>query len=473
MVDCVDILRSITKSCGDNVGGVNKRVWITQLQQIESYTYDSLGYVNSITTKEVGTTNYGYELKKVISKKGSHSGNVEAIENVNVDVFKHTAILKAYATTPEQRDSLVSLYGASKVVVFFETDNGEIEIYGLENGLYATALTGNTGEQMQDDTAFTFTLSGLQTSLPKYFLYGGSLHTSIAYLDNIGLTPIQSYSFSAKFSSVSSLDLTGCFLDSIGNNCATLINWGDGTIDSNLTHTYSISGDYVVSVACSDAFEITISNNSINEFYYAISIGLQNLYLSDTQIVDFNPSIALPIGLQILNLGSNQIVNFNPSIALPIGLQYLELGGNQIVDFNPSIALPIGLQNLYLSENQIVDFNPSIALPSGLQRLDLSVNQIVDFNPSIALPIGLQRLGLSVNQIVDFNPSIALPIGLQYLYLGDNQMTIAGYTASETWANAQPSFTSSCNIYFNDNIDSVSGTDLETILISKNCTIIV
>ena len=190
LLDCVDILRSITKSCGDNVGGVNKRVWITQLQQIERYTFDSLGYVNSITTKEIGATNYGYELKKVISKKGSHSGNVEAIENVNVDVFKHTAILKAYATTPEQRDSLVSLYGASKVVVFFETDNGEIEIYGLENGLYATALTGNTGEQMQDDTAFTFTLSGLQTSLPKYFLYGGSLATSIAYLDEIGLNPI-------------------------------------------------------------------------------------------------------------------------------------------------------------------------------------------------------------------------------------------------------------------------------------------
>jgi len=30
----------------------------------------------------------------------------------------------------------------------------------------------------------------LQTSLPKYFLYGGTLATSIAYLDNIGLTPI-------------------------------------------------------------------------------------------------------------------------------------------------------------------------------------------------------------------------------------------------------------------------------------------
>jgi len=474
MVDCVDILRSITKSCGDNVGGVNKRVWITQLQQIENYTFDSLGYVNSLVTKENGNTNYPYELKKVISKKGSHSGNVEAIENVNIDVFKHTAILKAYATTPEQRDSLVSLYGASKVVVFFETDNGEIEIYGLENGLYATALTGNTGEQMQDDTAFTFTLSGLQTSLPKYFLYGGSLATSIAYLDNIGLNPIyviQEYSFSAKFSAVSSLDLTSCFLDSNGNDCATLINWGDGTIDSNLTHTYSISGDYVVSVACSDAFEITISKKSINEFYYAISIGLQNLYLTTNQIVDFNPSIALPIGLQKLGLGENQIVDFNPSIALPIGLQNLGLSSNQIVDFNPSIALPIGLQELGLGGNQIVDFNPSIALPIGLQKLGLGENQIVDFNPSIALPIGLQSLYLSGNQIVDFNPSIALPIGLQELGLGGNQMTIAGYTASETWANAQPSFTSSCNVYFTNNIDSVSGTDLETILISKNCTV--
>jgi len=429
MVDCVDILRSITKSCGDNVGGVNKRVWITQLQQIENYTFDSLGYVNSLVTKENGNTNYPYELKKVISKKGSHSGNVEAIENVNIDVFKHTAILKAYATTPEQRDSLVSLYGASKVVVFFETDNGDIEIYGLENGLYATALTGNTGEQMQDDTAFTFTLSGLQTSLPKYFLYGGTLATSIAYLDNIGIEPstIQSYSFSAKFSSVSLLDLTSCFLDSIGNDCATLINWGDGTIDSNLTHTYSISGDYVISVVCEDAFEINLKSRNITESYYALPIGLQNLGLGDNQIVDFNPSIALPIGLQNLDLGGNQIVDFNPSIALPIGLQNLDLGGNQIVDFNPSIALPIGLQELYLTSNQIVDFNPSIALP-----------------------IGLQNLGLS-----------------------GNQMTIAGYTASETWANAQPSFISSCNVYFTNNIDSVSGTDLETILISKNCTIIV
>ena len=284
------------------------------------------------------------------------------------------------------------------------------------------------------------------TSLGEEYASSQSPNLVLAYINAL----IQNYSFSAKFSAVSSLDLTSCFLDSNGNDCATLINWGDGTIDSNLTHTYSISGDYVISVVCEDAVSINVNGKSIIEFNYA-----------------------LPSGLQSLDLSNNQIVDFNPNIPLPIGLQFLVLNSNQIVDFNPSIALPSGLQGLDLSGNQIVDFNPSIALPIGLQELDLGGNHIVDFNPSIALPIGLQSLGLVGNQIVDFNPAIVLPTSLNILNLYSNQMTIAGYTASETWANAQPSFTSSCNVYFTNNIDSVSGTDLETILISKNCTVIV
>jgi len=229
-----------------------------------------------------------------------------------------------------------------------------------------------------------------KTSQGAIVTYASSQSPNLTLAETI--YSIQSYSFSAKFSAVSSLDLTSCFLDSNGNDCATLINWGDGTIDSNLTHTYSISGDYVVSIVCEDAFEINLKSRNITESYYALPIGLQNLGLGNNQIVDFNPSIALPIGLQNLDLGENQIVDFNPSIALPIGLQNLGLGENQIVDFNPSIALPIGLQYLGLTSNQIVDFNPSIALPIGLQNLDLGENQIVDFNPSIALPIGLQNL---------------------------------------------------------------------------------
>ena len=86
---------------------------------------------------------------------------------------------------------------------------------------------------------------------------------------------------------------------------------------------------------------------------------------------------------------------------------------------------------------------------------------------------GLLYLNLGNNQIVTFNPTIALPSTLQSLNLGFNQMTLMGYTNSEVWANSQPSFTNICSVFFDSNIDSASGTNLETILTSKNCNVIV
>ena len=85
---------------------------------------------------------------------------------------------------------------------------------------------------------------------------------------------------------------------------------------------------------------------------------------------------------------------------------------------------------------------------------------------------GLITLNLNGNQIVTFNPTIPLPSSLTELNLNGNQMTLAGYTASEVWANSQPAFTNPCNVSFYSNIDSISETNLEAILITKNCNII-
>jgi Leucine-rich repeat (LRR) protein len=219
--------------------------------------------------------------------------------------------------------------------------------------------------------------------------------------------------------------------------------------------------------------QLNLGVNQIVTFNPTIALpnSLQFLVLTDNQIVTFNPTIALPSSLQYLDLRVNQIITFNPTIALPSSLLYLLLYNNQIVTFNPTIALPNSLQQLDLGVNQIVTFNPTIALPNSLQQLNLGVNQIVTFNPTIALPNSLQFLVLTDNQIVTFNPTIALPSSLQYLDLRVNQMTTTGYTTSETWANNQPSFTSICYVLFGSNINSVSGTNLETILISKNCNV--
>jgi hypothetical protein len=64
-----------------------------------------------------------------------------------------------------------------------------------------------------------------------------------------------------------------------------------------------------------------------------------------------------------------------------------------------------------------------------------------------------------------------LPISLDVFNLAFNDMTLAGYNTSETWANSQPSFTNVCNIRFENNSDSITGTNLETILLTKNTTI--
>ena len=131
-----------------------------------------------------------------------------------------------------------------------------------------------------------------------------------------------------------------------------------------------------------------------------------------------------------------------------------------------------GLGELVLSGNQIVTFNPTIALPSSLQVLYLNSNQIVTFNPTIALPSSLLTLDLNGNQIVTFNPTIALPSSLLTLDLNFNQMTTAGYIASETWATTLHIAPAGGKIYFITNIDSVSGTTLETILTGKGWTVI-
>jgi Leucine-rich repeat (LRR) protein len=220
--------------------------------------------------------------------------------------------------------------------------------------------------------------------------------------------------------------------------------------------------------------QLYLADNQIVTFNPTIALpaSLSVLDLSVNQIVTFNPTIALPTSLTILALADNQIVTFNPTIALPASLTILTLDSNQIVTFNPTIALPTNLSVLSLARNQIVTFNPTIALPTSLSGLYLGFNQIATFNPTIALPTNLNELALGANQIVAFNPTIPLPNSLDILNLTNNLMTTAGYTTSQTWANAQTSFTSLCTVSFTGNVNPISGTNLETILISKNCLVI-
>jgi hypothetical protein len=168
-------------------------------------------------------------------------------------------------------------------------------------------------------------------------------------------------------------------------------------------------------------------------------------------------------GLINLYLGGNNLTTID--VSQNANLLALDVADNLFTDVN-NLIFPNSLLYLSFEANQIVNFDPVNALPSGLSSLYLHFNQIVTFNPTQPLPSALYNLDLTNNLINIFNPTLPLPNGLGYLALGNNQMTLAGYTASESWANAM-SIMLGRDIYFNGNIDSVSGTNLKTILISK------
>jgi len=183
---CIDLLNGITASCEalNKVGGVNKRVWIGQLSQLSSFDTDVDGYIDTITMATDASSN-DYTLKKFSGKKNKNSGTYELTAGENVNTFNTSFNLEVFHYTPEDRSNLEALINADDVFVLTQTDAGQIEVFGIEQGLNASAGSGGTGVGLQDKTSFTLTLSGEQMNLPKLFLNGGTLAASISYLDGI------------------------------------------------------------------------------------------------------------------------------------------------------------------------------------------------------------------------------------------------------------------------------------------------
>jgi Leucine-rich repeat (LRR) protein len=215
------------------------------------------------------------------------------------------------------------------------------------------------------------------------------------------------------------------------------------------------------------------SNNISSVDNTSWPIGVEDgIDLGDNNITSFD-NVTWPSTLNgYLGLYDNAIISFNPVTPLPNTLNDLDLGNCQLTTVD-NIVWPSDLEYLYLGDNQIVTFDPNNTLPSGLIYIGLSDNQIVNFDPTIALPNSLEELDLNRNQIVTFNPTLPLPNSLQFLFFYSNQMTTVGYTNSEPWANAMSIIPGRGGIYFFGNPNSVSGTNLETILIAKGWTVAV
>jgi hypothetical protein len=188
MANCASDLQELDPSCAalKKKGGLKKRVWIGSYDVVVSVLNDSTGYIDGVSLVTASPVN---KLFKYIGKKLKHNGAFEGQVGENTNVINQNLNLVLYAYTPDERAAIEKLFNSEELVAFVETEAGQIELWGYETGLTASALTGGSGTALNDSTAITITLSGQQDTLPKVVVIDDAssatsdLESTIAALD--------------------------------------------------------------------------------------------------------------------------------------------------------------------------------------------------------------------------------------------------------------------------------------------------
>ena len=161
------------------------------------------------------------------------------------------------------------------------------------------------------------------------------------------------------------------------------------------------------------------------------------------------------------SLGVTDQASFN--FALNVTTNNFKITGNKI---EANIISDLGTLNIIgasITKVNYLSYNSSL----GNIQLSIASNQIFNFSPST---LGnFSSLILDNNQITTIN----FPLGWQpsnWIGLRFNQLTNDSYSNMETWANSL-GFSTGKDIFFNGNIDPISGTNLKTILESKGWTV--
>jgi hypothetical protein len=185
MANCLELLQDLNPSCEalNKVGGTNKRVWACQKDEIRSLSYDSEGYLTGFSMKEVGGGVFN-RLVQYVGKRDKHDFGVTGVVGDTVNLYNQSGTLMLYAFSPEENKAIEKLYNADDVVLFIETNAGQIKAYGIDLGLNGTDLEMREGILLNDPTSCSVTLAGDQRDLPKVLKVGAGLVDVISYLDD-------------------------------------------------------------------------------------------------------------------------------------------------------------------------------------------------------------------------------------------------------------------------------------------------
>lgn len=198
------------------------------------------------------------------------------------------------------------------------------------------------------------------------------------------------------------------------------VDWGDGTTDATLSHTYSATGDYVIKVVggtsittyilnsttdnafilkCYLSNAITSLNNAFYQCFSLKSIILPNSIKGIGSNVFYQcfslTSINLPSTITTLNSQAFLSCYSLKNITIPSGVTSIGSGAFSGCASLTSITLPSGVRSLESTFYNCYSLT-NINLPSGITGLGDSIFSYCHSLTSISLPSSITSLGSSV-----------------------------------------------------------------------------
>jgi hypothetical protein len=183
------ITSGISIACADlkRAGGVNKRLWLFNIDDLSTPIIASqAGYVTNIPLTTYRT------LYKIEGNKFSHSFEVneQRTDSGNVQ-WEHKVLIKVFNTDPTE-DAILEQLALGEFGCVVQTNNLDFLILGAQNGLTSTEAKLKSGVKSGDDSTSEITLTGIEQTVYKRLIRGGTLNTdpatiaaTLAYLNAI------------------------------------------------------------------------------------------------------------------------------------------------------------------------------------------------------------------------------------------------------------------------------------------------
>lgn len=178
------ITGGITVQCADlrRVGGVKQTLWLGNLADL-AVPFDPIAIGNNFVSS-IPFTVYK-SLYKIQGPKYAHNADCKLqVSDAGSVSWEHSVTIRVFNDNPTE-DGVLQDLSVAEMFAILQTNNQEFLMYGIGNGMRATASDLPTGKKIGDDPITTLTLTGAEKTVPKRFLIGGDINQTLNYLNAV------------------------------------------------------------------------------------------------------------------------------------------------------------------------------------------------------------------------------------------------------------------------------------------------